>query len=423
MTEPGFAMAREGVKWHARLIAWLYRRAFKMSPTVWAATVLGAGGASAVGATQLLPGLDGILATSLPGALVLGGTGALLGWSRMARRSKRLIVFFSPFDEKSADATRVAPLQVDALRRMVEEDPLLRDHVEVRTARVPLDVESSARLLTWTDGHLCVSGEVTTAGGNARWVPWLALRWTWSTGVSTRRGLHMGRPKLHPATPEKMDVDAGLPLIVFAEKDFSTNHARGVRAALLLLVAGEHLYRDPKAAAACRAEARGDADALPTLLRALLVILDADAPNATSLGDWAEQRARKIIAEAGATGTDHPYLWMEVAFLMTMAENEGRVRSSERLVFARRAADPLPEYRQAAFGLGAALVATAEEQMIEKGDVDGARKLCAEAVPQLEKAQRLRGRRLRREVKDFLRAAEAGATDPTRVWPVAGGYS
>lgn len=137
-------MAREGAKWHLRAAGWLYRRSFRLPPTAWLAATAGSGGLAVGGATQLLPGLDRILATSIPGALAIAGGGALLSWSRMARGSKQLLVFVSPFDEKSADATRIAPLQVDALRRMIAEEVLLRDYVEVRTLRVPLDIGSCA---------------------------------------------------------------------------------------------------------------------------------------------------------------------------------------------------------------------------------------------------------------------------------------
>jgi len=345
MPEPGFAMAREGLKWHWRAVAWLYRRGFQLSPAAWLTTTLGSGGLAAVGATQLLPGIDGVLATSIPGAVAIGGTAALVEWFRKARRSKGLLVFVSPFDEMSADATRVAPLQVEAVRRMVLEDALLRDRVEVRTLRVPLDAQSCARLLTWTDGHFCVSGEVTTAGGKARWAPWVALRWTWSTwstGVSTRRGLRISRPKLHPAKPEHMNVDAGVPLVVFAENEIATTHLRGIRAALLLLVAGEVLDVDSSAAAACRVAAQRDADALPTLLQALLVIQDASASTHLSSGCGLKERAHVIAEGALAAGIDHPYLWMEVTSSLAIAELQGESRPSERLDFARRAAALAP---------------------------------------------------------------------------------
>lgn len=180
------------------------------------------------------------------------------------------------------------------------------------------------------------------------------------------------------------------------------------------------LHGDPGAAAARRAAAKRGAGALPTLLHALLLILDADAPNATSRGDWAEQRARAIVASAGAVGVDHPYLWKEVTSLMTLAEVEGLTKPSERLVLARRAAHLAPADPLAAFGLGTALVATAEEHVIERSDVSEAKGLCAEAVPQLARARRVRGKEIRRERKAFLRAAKAGATDPTRVWPIPG---
>lgn len=391
MPEPNIAIVKEGAKWQWRLVAWLYRRTFKMSPGGWIAATTISGSAAAVGATQLLPSVEGILTTSVPGVIAAAGAGALLNWSRQARRSKRLIVFLSPFDERSADTTSVAPLQVDALTRMIVEDPLLSELIDVRKLWAPLDVKSSSRLLAWTKGHACVSGEVIAAGGRSRWTPWLAVRWTWSTGLFGRRRVRLGPPRLHPPRTEQMDVDAGVPIAVFAERDFSTAHARGIRAALLLLAAGELVQRDSSVSEACRVAARRDFDALPTLLRALLVILEAQAPDATSFGDWAERRAREI-ASNGAASADHPYLWKEVASLMTIAEREGLTSPSARLPFARRALAGDPSDPVAAFGLGNALVAAAEERALAHEDFEGAKELCAEAIPELKKAlSKLRG--------------------------------
>lgn len=417
MADPGgVAIAREGVKWYWRAIAWLYRQTFRVGPPGWAATTVGSGALAVVGATQLLPGVDGMIATGAPGGVAIAGTAALLAWSRMARKTNRVVMFVSPFQETSAGDAWVAALQVDALRREITEDPLLAERVELRSLRAPLDAPGGARVLTWTDGHLCVSGDVVTAGGRSRWAPRLALRWTWSTGVSGRRGVRLSRPKLHPATTADMAVDVGVPIVVFAEEDFSSGHARGIRAALMVLVAGENPDGDPRTAAMCRDAATRDAGALPPLLRALLVILEANAVDATSLGDWFKRRARLMAAGAESAGLDHPYLWMEVTSAFTLAERADETQPSQRLPYARRALEAAPTEPLASFGLGTALVATAEERLIYHGDVEGAKRLCAEAVPHLREAERAKDKDVRREVQEFLRAAEAGVRDPVPVF-------
>lgn len=317
---------------------------------------------------------------------MVAGLVSLVEWARAVRPSERLIAFLSPFDEKSADATRVAPLQVAALSEMIRNEPLLAQRVDVRALRFPLEVAGAVRLLRWTRGHACLSGEVRTAGGKARWGPLVVRALSWATGVASHSRVRLGPLRLHPARADQMGIDAGLPVFVFTEKDIVTDHARGVRAGLLLLVAGELLPRGSTEEQRCRAAAKKGADALPRLLRALLLILDTDAPEAKSPGDCAARRARKLAAQAGLADAEHPYLWHEVTSLFTLAEIEGASRPSERLPFARRAAESAPGEARAAFGLGTALVATAEEQLLEKGDVEGAKRLCAEALPALEAA-------------------------------------
>lgn len=398
------------------LARWAYQRTFALSPPSWTLVLILALACIVLGATQI--DIAGAWLTLLPAAAV--GTAALaaLGtWLWSARPARgRLKAFLSPFDERSADATRVAPLQAHALKSMIETDPFLKERLSVRGLRVPLDKQASVRLLRWTRGHCCVSGEVITAGGQARWAPRLAVRWTVTTGFITPSAILLRRPRLHTPTVEELEAE-GLPIAVFTETEFRTEHSDSIRAALLILAGGELArHDDDSVAQALTTEAARYWGSMPPLLRALLAMQRDDLD---PLGSDAEKlKARAVeLARIGEESADHPYLWAEVAGNLTITEALDVSTPAERVPHARRSAAGFPKSGDQQFALAAALVGSAEYATVNHRDLDQARALCEEAIPILERALKLRRRDIpRHEVKRFLRIARIAAADPFNAW-------
>lgn len=385
---------------------WAYGRTFRLSPIFWAAiALLGlAGGGLAVVSSQprvvqQAAVAGGALATTVALA-------ALATWLWTARRSRHMLIFLTPFDETSADATRVAPLQTRALAKMIRDDPLLREAVEVRALRGPLRRREAARLMVRSKAYVVVGGDVTTVAQLAKWSPWLMLRWTLTEGYLGLRLIHFGLPGLSRPTLAQLLEDPAVPIAVFAERDFELAHADGLRAALLLLCATERPDARSSARLAAAARLR---DAMPLRIRTLLVMAEngigGPLPEPAAMPALAAR-----LAQAGEREADDPYLWAEVNTLLTLAERAGYSKPSTRLPYARRVAEAWPSNAATQWGLGICLLAVGEVLWDEERDLDGCSAHAHEAIGPLERALKLRrGVVPRREIRAALRIAQARA--------------
>jgi hypothetical protein len=384
-------------------VRWLYVRALSVRPSLWAVAVV-SGFVAVLAVVSRIDGVSKYVLASGLGAFAFTALAALVTWAWTIRPTRRLLIFLTPFDERSADLTFVAHLQVAALRRSLQEEPLLEDAVEIRGLRAPLRLAAAGRLLVHSRGHAILGGEVVTAGGHARWDPWLMIRWRRSVGYLGLWRVRLGRLRLNDPTTQRLAVEAAVPVAVFTERDVGFLHVEVVVGTMLVLAALDKdtsdQHRETRLAAAETYRAK-----LPVLIRALLSI--AQAGSAWSKGSRVWTDAALSLAELGDRDADHPYLWREVATLMTFAEREGEIDPHERLPYARRAAEGAPDHGGAQFGLGASLMATGEEYLAG-GDTARARGCFAEAVGHFTRALELQHEGIRRrEIRYWLRRARA----------------
>lgn len=408
-TPPG---AATGIRLVLAALGWMYRQTFKLAPPVWLLIAI-----LAAAATVALVSVQPLAA--IPVAVVAVGAGAaLLAWLVLGRpHGNRLLAFLCPFDELSADATRIAPLQVRALGDRIAADPLLDKAIAVRRLRQPLDPAGARRLLRWTRGHACVSGEVTTAEGRARWSPHLTIRWTMALAEADHFTVRVRRPKLVRPHQSPLEVEAGVPIATFTEAEFSADHAATVHGTLLVLAGqeytpsfGDYEHNERFFVAADRYRS-----SLPLIVRVLATIGLHPAPAADDWGQRMRDQGLRMAA-AAEHDADHPYLWMEIASVMLMAERSDAVRPLERLPYARRAVDGAPDDPRARLHLGMALMASAEELLLDRLDIDESQRLAAEALDIFRSLPR-RGRgEVARQARACLPEAEIAAWDPGDLW-------
>jgi hypothetical protein len=383
---------------------WLYARTFRLSPIGWALGCLIC--VAGLAAALVLPFGEPVWSVALAACaalLAMISLAALVTWLWTARRSKRLVVFLTPFDERSADATRVAPLHVEALRQELCNDPLLRDVLDVRTLKGPLRPKDATRLILWAKAHAVIGGNVTTVAGAARWSPWLLVRWRFGESYAGLRKIVPFRRRLGPPNLDNLLTDPSVPIEIFAEEELRLAHAEIVHAAVLLLAATDD--PDTRRTTERLAAAATAREALPVKLRALLIIGEHESGEPGPLDKWHETARR--IAEAGDREADDPYLWAEVNTLFLYAERFGASRPSERLPYQRRLAEAMPDKPEHQWGLGMCLLAVGYERWEAGGSIDDLRHFAEQALPPLRRAVELpRGRVPKREIRAGLRQAE-----------------
>jgi hypothetical protein len=329
-----------------------------------------------------------------------------------------MVVLVSPFREHTADASSVSDLHARAVQDDLEACTALDGVIDVRRLPSHASGRDAERIMKVSKAHVMITGNARVAAGTARWSPTVLMRWHSQHGSGFNMEIHDAGEEFRAAEARDLEIEPGVALTGFTERDLGLNHGKALRG-LALTLAGLDGFADPDQ---CYAEALAVRSEMPTLGRALLSIGIAYAKVARG-GSRVEDlmNASRALIQAAQDDAGDPYIWVEIQSFAAHAENVGAPLTFREPI-ARQAVHHAPNDGHLRYSFAGALLAKATYLYFHEGDVGGAQALCREGVDQLREADRLGCPFIPPEhYANLDRQLTTGASNPEELWPAAPG--
>lgn len=327
----GHAMMRTLGLWARRVLPWLLRYPFILSPATWAILL----------AFALMLGIGGLVLGTIPVAFVgllafLAVAAALAGWRRLLAEGSRPLLFLAQFRPETPGAEEASLNHQIAMRRRLAKSVLIAERVELRDIPAPIHERETERLLrAAVTGHGVVRGSVQAMGNVGSFEAVLTYR----NPESGQRDVVDENQRRHNkvAIHHKVGTDYQVQLAELVGPHFRARHADGIEGMLLLLIAEDHLELGeyPKADA-CLKAAETFRDHMPDAGKRHLTL-------ARTFIDHRHNLRAAIKALANAPEGSSPELRAAAAWLSMIGLQRGGVTAHQAVRECRRAVQVAPE--------------------------------------------------------------------------------
>lgn len=325
----GHAMGRVLGFWARKILPWLLRYPFILSRPGWAVVLLLAVLEMAASALVFLPAAFlGLLA-------VLGVIAGLIGWGRLRKKGSRPLLFISQFRPATPGAEEASLNHQIAIRKRLAENEQIFSRLELRDIPAAIAEKESERLLRATQtGRAVVRGDVQAVASAGTFEAVLTYRPAPPPDVVRENQ----RTREKTADHHQMAPDYQVQLEELVGQHFEAEHADGIEALLLLLLAEAHLERrEYLEAETCLVAAEPMRSHLPDAGRAQMTLAR------TFLNHRHNLRNALRALDADEDNPDHPALRRAAAWISMVGLQTDQVTPLKAVNECRRAIEANPQ--------------------------------------------------------------------------------